>query len=88
MREQLGAGDRLVTELTGDHHCLLTPNTLGVTCQAAVVAAVVASDIGGSCLLVDAVHSLCCGGLIESRGHQGAAGRSDEEKRVRLLENL
>ena len=82
MREQLGAGYRLVTELTGDHHCLLTPNTLGVTCQAAVVADVVVGD-GGGCLLAGVVDSLCCGGLIESRGHQGAAGRSEEENQVR-----
>ena len=84
MGEQLGAGDGLVTELTGDHHCLLTPDTLGVTCQAAVVVAVVGGGRGG-CLLAG-VDSLCCVGLIESRSHQGAAGRSEKENYVRRID--
>lgn len=46
------------------------------------MADVVVGD-GGGCLLAGVVDSLCCGGLIESRGHQGAAGRSEEENQVR-----
>ena len=39
----------------------------------------------GGCLLAG-VDSLCCVGLIESRSHQGAAGRSEKENYVRRID--